>query len=100
MVTVRSGGRGTQLAVLCWHLLARMPTIIGRVRTGCQQRRAIQPQARQPAEGDKRDAPYAYNVKELHDREIDVARHAGYAYEQFVSRWQPRRLKTAHGCRR
>jgi hypothetical protein len=33
---------------------------------------------------------YAYNIKELRNREIDVARHAEHAYEQFVSRWQRR----------
>ena len=40
--------------------------------------------------GNKRGAAYAYNIKELRNREIDVARHAEHAYEQFVSRWQRR----------
>jgi len=31
-----------------------------------------------------------YNIKELRDREIELARHAEHAYEQFVSRWQRR----------
>jgi transposase len=49
-------------------------------------------QAGMPAKkGNKRGPAYAYNVKELRDREIDVARHAERAYECFVSQWQPRR---------
>ena len=51
----------------------------------------MQLQAGQPdKKGNKRGASYAYNIKELRNREIDVARHAEHAYEQFVSRWQPR----------
>jgi transposase len=48
-------------------------------------------QAGLPAKkGNARGTAYAYNIKELRDREIDVARHAEHAYEQFVSRWQRR----------
>jgi hypothetical protein len=51
-------------------------------------------QAGMPArKGNKRGPAYAYNVKELRDLEIDVARHAERAYEHFVSQWQPRRPK-------
>ena len=53
--------------------------------------RAMQLQAGQPEKkGNKGGAAYAYNIKELCNREIDVARHAEHAYEQFVSRWQRR----------
>ena len=84
-----------QLAVLCWHLLtkdadypwARPALVANKIR-------AMQLQAGQPAtKGNKRGGAYAYNIKELRNREIDVARHAEHAYEQFVSRWQPRRPK-------
>ena len=77
-----------KLAVLCWHLLtkdteyqwARPALVANKIR-------AMQLQAGQPArKGNKRGAAYAYNIKELRDREIDVARHAEYAYEQFVGR--------------
>jgi transposase len=48
-------------------------------------------QAGQPVrKGNKRGPAYAYNIKELRDREIDLARHAEQAYEQFVSKWQRR----------
>ena len=47
--------------------------------------------AGQPArKGSKRGSAYAYNVKELRDREIEVARQAEQAYAQFVGHWQPR----------
>jgi hypothetical protein len=48
-------------------------------------------QAGQPArKGSKRGAAYAYNVKELRDREIELARHVEQSYERFVSQWQRR----------
>lgn len=81
-----------KLAVLCWHMLtknadyqwARPALVANKVR-------AMELQAGQPArKGNKRGAAYAYNVRELRDREIDLARQAEQAYEQFVSRWQPR----------
>lgn len=81
-----------KLAVLCWHLLTRdadyqwaRPALVA------NKLRAMELQAGQPArKGNKRGAAYAYNIKELRDREIDVARHAEQVYEQFVSRWQRR----------
>jgi transposase len=48
-------------------------------------------QAGQPVrKGNKPGAAYAYNIKELRDREIELARHAEQAYERFVSQWQRR----------
>ena len=48
-------------------------------------------QAGQPTKkGSKRGTAYAYNIKELRDREIELARHAEQAYERFVSQWQRR----------
>jgi transposase len=64
-----------KLAVLCWHLLtkdadyqwARPALVANKIR-------AMQLQAGQPAKrGNKRGAAYAYNIKELRNREIDVA---------------------------
>jgi hypothetical protein len=69
-----------------------MPTTNGRVRRWLPTRYArcsYRLDSRQD-KGNKRGAAYAYNIKELRNREIDVARHAEHAYEQFVSRWQPR----------
>jgi len=53
--------------------------------------RSMELQAGQPArKGNKRGAAYAYNIKELRDREIELARHAEQAYERFVSQWRQR----------
>jgi transposase len=79
-----------KLAVLCWHLLtknedyhwARPALVANKIRT-------MELQSGQPArKGNQRGTTYAYNVKELRDREIDVARQAERAYEQFVSQRQ------------
>jgi transposase len=79
-----------KLAVLCWHLLtddvdyhwARPALVANKLR-------AMELQAGLPArKGNKRGSTYAYNVKELRDREIDIARQAEQAYEQSVRAWQ------------
>lgn len=78
--------------MLCWHLLTH-DTDYQWVRPAlvATKVRAMELQAGQPAKkGNKRGPAYAYNVKELRDREIEVARHAEQAYEQFVGHWRPR----------
>src|SRR5215208_5824994 len=81
-----------KLAVLSWHLLtkdadyqwARPALVANKLRT-------MELQAGQPVrKGNKRGPAYAYNVKELRDREIELARHAEQAYERFVRQWQRR----------
>jgi hypothetical protein len=53
--------------------------------------RAMQLQAGQPArKGNRRGSASAYNVKELRNREIDIARQVEQAYEEFVRGWQRR----------
>jgi transposase len=79
-----------KLTVLCWHLLTKgadyqwaRPALVA------NKLRAMELQAGQPArKGNKRGTAYAYNVKALRDREIELARHAEHAYERFVSQWQ------------
>jgi transposase len=81
-----------KLAVLCWHLLTKetdyqwkRPALVA------NKLRSMELQAGQPArKGNKRGVAYAYNIKELRDREIELARHAEQAYERFVSQWQRR----------
>lgn len=81
-----------KLAVLCWHLLTKdadyqwaRPALVA------NKLRAMELQAGQPVrKGNKRGPAYAYNIKELRDREIELARHAEHAYERFVSQWQRR----------
>lgn len=81
-----------KLAVLCWHLLVKdadyqwaRPALVA------NKLRAMELKAGQPVrKGNKPGAAYAYNIKELRDREIELARHAEQAYERFVSQWQQR----------
>lgn len=81
-----------KLAVLCWHLLTKETDYLWqRPALVANKVRAMELQAGQPAKkGSKRGPAYAYNVKELRDREMEVARQAEHAYEQFVGHWQPR----------
>ncbi|MCW3477928.1 IS110 family RNA-guided transposase [Limobrevibacterium gyesilva] len=80
-----------KLAVLCWHLLTKESDYQwARPALVANKLRAMQLQAGEPAmKGSQRGAAYAYNIKELRDRETDVARHAEHAYERFVRHWQP-----------
>ena len=56
-----------------------------------QKVRALELQAGRPAKkGNKRGAAYAYNVKELPDREKAIAEQAERAYEHLVASWRPK----------
>jgi transposase len=81
-----------KLAVLCWHLLTKEADYQwARPALVANKMRSMELQAGQPAtKGGKRGAAYAYNIKELRDREIELARQAEQAYERFVSQWQRR----------
>jgi transposase len=85
-----------KLAVVCWHLLRKNADYHwARPALLAHKVRAMELQAGLPEKkGNKRGPAYAYNVKELRDREIEVARHAERAYERFVTGWQPRGPKT------
>ena len=55
------------------------------------KKRSMELQAGQPArKGNQRGPAYAYNVKELRNREMLVATQAERAYEHFVGQWRPR----------
>ncbi|HZU77233.1 MAG TPA: transposase, partial [Dehalococcoidia bacterium] len=81
-----------KLAVLCWHLLTKdVDYQWARPALVANKLRSMELQAGQPArKGNRRGAAYAYNVKELRDREIELARHAEQAYERFVGQWRRR----------
>ena len=85
-----------KLAVVCWHLLSKNADYHwARPALLAHKVRAMELQAGLPEKkGNKRGPAYAYNVKELRDRELEVARHAERAYERFVSGWQPRGTRT------
>lgn len=86
-----------KLAVLCWHLLTKETNYLwARPALVAHKTRAMELQAGAPMrKGSRRGAAYAYNIKELRDHEIAMAEQAQRAYEEFVSRWQPRRPKMA-----
>jgi len=82
-----------KLAVLCWHLLTKQVDYqLSRPALVAHKVRAMELQAGHPAQkGNKRGSTFAYNVKELRHREIEIARQAEHAYEQLVRGWQRRR---------
>jgi transposase len=85
-----------KLAVLCWHLLSKdVDYQWARPGLVANKVRSMQLRAGMPAEkGGKRGIAFVSNVKELRDREIDLARTAENAYERSVSHWQPRRPRS------
>ena len=81
-----------KLAVLCWHLLTKdVDYLWARPALVANKVRSMELQAGRPQKkGNRRGPAYAYNVKELREQEMDVARRAEAAYEHFVERWSPR----------
>ena len=81
-----------KLAVLCWHLLTKEADYLwARPALVAAKVRSLELQAGQPAKkGNRRGPAYAYNVKELRDREMEIARRAEAAYEQTVAHWTPK----------
>jgi transposase len=93
-----------KLTVLCWHLLTKdtdyrwiRPALVA------SKRRAMELKSGMPQKKGNQPGPaHAYNSKILRDQEMEIARHAERAYEQFVAQWQTRpkdkvrgRLKSA-----
>ena len=81
-----------KLTVLCWHLLTKdqdylwaRPALVAKKARDMELRAGL-PQKK----GNRRGPAYAYNVKELREREADLARQAERTYEQFVARWKTR----------
>jgi transposase len=84
-----------KLAVISWHLLSKETDFLWqRPALVAHKVRAMELQAGQPMrKGNARGSAYAYNVKDLRDREIEVARQAERAYEHAIGNWQPTRPK-------
>jgi transposase len=84
-----------KLTVLCWHLLTKETDYLWvRPALVANKVRSMELQAGRPAKkGNKRGPAYAYNVRELRQREIEVAGQAERAYEHFVSQWKTRRSR-------
>ena len=81
-----------KMAALVWHLLTKeVDYLWARPALVAQKIRGLELQAGRPAKkGNKRGPSYAYNVKELRDREKAVAEQAERAYEQLVAGWRDR----------
>lgn len=81
-----------KMAVLVWHMPTKEADYPwARPALVAQKVRALERQAGRPAKkGNKRGAAYAYDVKELRDREKAVAEQAEHAYEHLVAAWRPR----------
>ena len=82
-----------KLAVLCWHMLTKGEDYLwARPGTRGQQAARHGAAGRQAArEGEPARPAYAYNVKALRNREIDLARQAERSYERLVGAWRPRK---------
>ncbi|MBI2718968.1 MAG: IS110 family transposase [Rhizobiales bacterium] len=84
-----------KLTVLVWHMLtkekdylwARPSLVAHKVRS--MELQAGRPQRKGRARGDT----YAYNVKELRNQEMHIARKAQENYENFIEAWRPRSPK-------
>jgi transposase len=81
-----------KLTVICWHLLTKETEYLWqRPALIAHKVRSMELQAGQPMrKGNKRGPSHDYHVKELRDREIEVARQAESAYDHAVRNWQPR----------
>src|SRR5918994_3007069 len=84
-----------KMAVLVWHLLSKEADYLwARPALVAQKVRALELQAGRPAKkGNRRGAAYAYNVKELRDREKEIAEQAERAYEQLAAGWRQKSSK-------
>ena len=82
-----------KLAVLCRHMLTKEEDYLwARPALVANKLRAMElPAGRPHRKGNRRGPAYAYNVKALRVREIDLARQAERSYEHFVGHWRPRR---------
>ena len=82
-----------KLAVLCRHMLTKEEDYVwARRALVANKLRAMELQAGRPhKKGNRRGPAYAYNIKALSDREIDLARQAERSYEHFVGNWRTRR---------
>ena len=80
-----------KLAVICWHLLSKETVYLWqRPALVAHKVRSMELQAGQPMrKGNTRGPSHAHHVKELRDREIEVAQQAERAYEHAVRSWQP-----------
>ena len=88
-----------KLAVLVWHMLTKETDYLwARPSLVAHKMRGMELQAGKPQKkGNSRGPAYAYNVKELRNREMRVAEQAQKSYQHFVEAWRPRPPKGHRG---
>lgn len=82
-----------KLTVLIWHVLTKGQDYLwARPSLVAAKRRQLELKAGAPSEKGKgrRGSAYAYNLKELRDREREGAEQAERAYEHMIRRWKPK----------
>lgn len=82
-----------KLAALIWHMLTKEQDYLWvRPALVAAKQRQLALKAGAPNERGvgRRGPAYAYNIKELRDREKASAEHAERAYELMVRHWRPR----------
>jgi transposase len=88
-----------KLAVLCWHLLARgQDYAYGRPSLVAQKLRALELAAGAPSRRGQRGSTYAYNLKEVRERERALSEQAELAYVKLTERWQKHRPRRGAGA--
>src|SRR3546814_342802 len=90
-----------KLTVLCWHLLTKETDYRwARPALLANKRRTMELKAGRPQEKGNQPGPaHAYNIKTLRNQEIQIARQAEHAYEQFVAQWETRPKKVRRRSR-
>src|SRR3546814_9129961 len=91
----RRGRLARKLTVLCWHLRTKETDYRwARPALLANKRRTMELKAGRPQEKGNQPGPaHAYNIKTLRNQEIQIARQAEHAYEQFVAQWETRPKK-------
>jgi transposase len=81
-----------KLAVLVWQMLTKETDYLwARPSLVAHKVRGTELQAGKPQkQGNRRGPAYAYNLKELRNRETRVAKQAQKSYQHFVEAWRPR----------
>jgi hypothetical protein len=80
-----------KLAVLCWQLLSRGEDYAyGRPSLVAQKLRALELAAGAPSRRGERGSTYAYNLKEVRERERALSEQAELAYVKLTERWRKR----------
>jgi transposase len=80
-----------KLAVLCWQLLSRGEDYAyGRPSLVAQKLRALELAAGAPSRRGQRGSTYAYNLKEVRERERALSEQAELAYVKLTERWRKR----------